>query len=73
MVKIIIPHVIIARALLAKVSLLCFIHLLSILCDMSHFIGCFINLLLELSQPNHLLPSLFLLLMYSFQVADLLV
>jgi hypothetical protein len=47
--------------------------LLSILCDMSHLLGCFINLLLELSQPKHLLPSLFHLLMYSFEVADLLV
>jgi hypothetical protein len=60
-------------AFLTKVSLLLFVPLLSILCDMSHFLGCFINLLLELSQPEHLFPSLFHLLMNNFQVADFLV
>jgi hypothetical protein len=73
MVKIIIPHIIVDGTLLTKVSLLWFMPLLGILCDLSHFLGCFVNLLLQLRQPKHLLPSLFNLLMYGLQVADLLV
>jgi hypothetical protein len=73
MMKTIIPHIVVAGALLMKVSLLWSMPLLIILCDMSHFLDCFVNLLLQLSQPKHLLPSLFYMLMYSFQVADLLI
>jgi hypothetical protein len=73
MVKIIVPHIIMAVPLLAMISLLWLMPLLSIMCNMSHLLGCFISFLLELSQLKHLLPSLFHMLMYSFQVADLLV
>jgi hypothetical protein len=62
-----------AEALLVMVSLLWLVPLLSTMCNMSHLLGYFINLLLELSQPKHLLPFLFHMLMNSFQVADFLV
>jgi hypothetical protein len=73
MMKIIIPHVIMAGAFLTNVSLLWFVPLLSILRNMSHFLGCFVNLILELDQLKHLFPSLFHLLMINFQVDDFLV
>jgi hypothetical protein len=66
MVKVIIPHVIMVETFLAKVSLLWFVPLLSVLRNMSHFLSYFVNLLLELSQPKHLFPSFLNLLMNSF-------
>jgi hypothetical protein len=47
--KIIIPHIVAARYLLMKDSLLWFMCLLIILCDMSHLLVYFVNLLLQLS------------------------
>jgi hypothetical protein len=66
MVKLVIPYVIIVGAFLTKVSLLWPMPLFSVLCDVSHLFGCFINLLLKLSQPKHLLPYFLDLLMNSF-------
>jgi hypothetical protein len=74
MVKIFIPHIFVVGAFLMKVSLLWSITLLfSNLCDVSHFLSCFIDLLLYLRQPKHFLPSLLHLLVYGFKVADLLI
>jgi hypothetical protein len=66
MVKVVIPYVIMVEAFLTKVSLLWLMPLLSVLCDVSHFFGSFVNLFLELSEPKHILPSSLHLLMNSF-------
>jgi hypothetical protein len=66
MMKIVIPYVIIAWAFLMKLSLLCLMPLLVVLCDVTHLFVCFINLFLEFSHPKHLLPSSLHLLVDSF-------
>jgi hypothetical protein len=66
MMKIITPYVIVAWAFLTKLSLLWLTPLLIVFCDVTHLFGCFINLNLEFSQPNHLLPSSLHLLVDSF-------
>jgi hypothetical protein len=62
MMKIVIPYVIIAWAFLMKLSLLWPTPLLVVLCDVTHLFGCYINLLLEFSQPKHFLPPFHLLM-----------
>jgi hypothetical protein len=57
--KIIIPHVIMAGAFLTKISLLWLVPFLNVLHNMPHLFGCFVNLLLELSQMKHLFYLLF--------------
>jgi hypothetical protein len=47
MMKIVIPYVIIAWAFLTKLTLLWPMPLFVVLCDVAHFFGSFINLLLE--------------------------
>jgi hypothetical protein len=65
--KIIISYVIIAWAFLTKLSQLWLTPLLVVLYyNVTHLFGCFINLLLEFSQPKHLLPSSLQLLVDSF-------
>jgi hypothetical protein len=49
MIEIVIPYIIIAWAFLTKLSLLWPSSFLVVLCDMAHFFGSFINLLLEFS------------------------
>jgi hypothetical protein len=49
MVKVLIPYVIMDGAFLTKVSLFWFMPLFSVLCNISHLFGCFVNFLLELS------------------------
>jgi hypothetical protein len=46
---------------------------LVILGKVAHFLGGFINLLLEISEPKHLLSLLLDLLMDSFEIPDFLV
>jgi hypothetical protein len=72
MVKIFIPHVFVVGDILPKVSLVLSILLMfSIMRDVSHLFSYFVDLLLQLKQPNHFFLSFLHLLVYGFKVADL--
>jgi hypothetical protein len=44
--------------------------LISVLCNIMHLLGCFIDLVLEFRKVKHFLLALFNLLMDGFEVAD---
>jgi hypothetical protein len=72
MVEIIIPNVIIIGIVLAKLCALRSL-VLVILGEMTHFLGCFVDLPLKISKTKHLLLLPLDLLMNGFEIPDLLV
>jgi hypothetical protein len=72
MIKIIIASIFIEQAFLTKLPVLGS-SILLILSKMTHFLSCFIDLPLKISQPRHLLLLPLYLLMDYFHIPDLLV
>jgi hypothetical protein len=72
MMKVTVPFIIIVRIFLTKLPVLG-PSVLVVLGEVTHFLGGFINLLLEVGEPKNLLSLLLDLLMDSFQIPDFLV
>jgi hypothetical protein len=69
-----VPKVIMVVTFMTKIPVMVLMFLLvHVLCNVAHLLGCFINLLLNLKKPKHLLFALFNLFMDIFEVVDLMI